>query len=1063
LHFYKISSIFTVAVFSACLDTGSNSGFFKINSMKTTTRTTCLLAFSYLIITAAQSQDPRPFNQNTSGSNHSLYSVKDDAWSFSITTGASLAVKSDESTLFRGNGMATKLSGNYYFGPVGLSLSSGIIAGDISSSSLNNFLTERKIPQDQVQITKGKPFNTYLLFGPSFRFGHRILVNADLQGGLFFNSPGAVSITQPGAARPLYRFDAGDKNLFPGFSGSISIVYPINRTTHFSINTGYLQSKSSIRLFDPQAGIDVVTQVNREVKLFTAGIGIIKSFGARHETSGGMATGKKHIGNVKYEDIKMTAREASSGMATGRIISNENNNGIVLPGDAQNGLPTGRTYRPGRPVYGNVTRQTNQSCGPVTLTTTNPDGTTEQRTFACPNDAAQYNERISMNTTVPRQTQGASFGEKVNAGLHAAGGALAQGRSLVGVISGNVGWGPGNSSGIVTNQNAVSAVGTLSGGSGGGAASASYAATGRMNNNPPGSRGLVTMIYAREAGSGMATGRREYQPVFTEGGNISCTDCGVSVKLIAHELTHVLQQSQGSVKDNPLYIGNAQQGTNPMFENKIINTINGDCDGVAGLDVCLMDINSGAAIAHTKTGRCGDFFFANVPAATYTVKVTGGFSMTKAYDVNINKDGKSDIAGEMLGGENQWTVRINSSIDNGSNQKASINTTRSNIKHVTLINSNMDADGNPESFRAIAVFGDGASGDLIVKGGNNAYSIILPANNANTRTGKQGANLVGLNLSGKNIVTAMFSDGTTRDITNDAKISPHPNVVQLSIDLADTDGDGFADAIIKTKTKSNQSNDRVAAGDTDGDGIIWSPKSNFKSLPVVMGDIDEDGETELLVGGMVPGGSVISAAMRPGTPVGGVTVKGAKNPAVSLHSAKTNEYGEFEFIDLEKGNYTISAELKYYIDDETIVSLGDDDNDGLNERKGWDGTIKGGTKNDQQAKAQNNNTVSSNRTELKSILIEADLDGDGEYEADVTDKVNDEIMLDENGQIIASQQRAGVSVSRSNIRNRTSLQNAGDGLYVSYGYAVINNKEVAVKSVLKTKHDTVKNSIGNIR
>ena len=38
--------------------------------------------------------------------------------------------------------------------------------------------------------------------------------------------------------------------------------------------------------------------------------------------------------------------------------------------------------------------------------------------------------RISMNVTVPRQTQGATFGEKVNAGLHAAGGALAQGAAL---------------------------------------------------------------------------------------------------------------------------------------------------------------------------------------------------------------------------------------------------------------------------------------------------------------------------------------------------------------------------------------------------------------------------------------------------------------------------------------------------------------------------------------------------------------------------------------------------------------------------------------------------------
>lgn len=40
--------------------------------------------------------------------------------------------------------------------------------------------------------------------------------------------------------------------------------------------------------------------------------------------------------------------------------------------------------------------------------------------------------RISTNVTVPKQTQGATFGEKVNQGLHAAGGALSQGAAVVG-------------------------------------------------------------------------------------------------------------------------------------------------------------------------------------------------------------------------------------------------------------------------------------------------------------------------------------------------------------------------------------------------------------------------------------------------------------------------------------------------------------------------------------------------------------------------------------------------------------------------------------------------------
>jgi hypothetical protein len=142
--------------------------------------------------------------------------------------------------------------------------------------------------------------------------------------------------------------------------------------------------------------------------------------------------------------------------------------------------------------------------------------------------------RISMNVTVAKQTQGATFGEKVNAGLHAAGGALAQGAALVGaalpggsIISaalsktnsedkewevknqGNgftlpenlepgeylltivVASGTGGSEilrtgirlGVLSGEQGatavVSSVSSLSGGAGGGAAAASYAATGR--------------------------------------------------------------------------------------------------------------------------------------------------------------------------------------------------------------------------------------------------------------------------------------------------------------------------------------------------------------------------------------------------------------------------------------------------------------------------------------------------------------------------------------------------------------------------------------------------------
>jgi hypothetical protein len=151
----------------------------------------------------------------------------------------------------------------------------------------------------------------------------------------------------------------------------------------------------------------------------------------------------------------------------------------------------------------------------------------------------QMPNRISMNVTVAKQTQGSSFGEKVNTGLHAAGGALAQGASLLGaalpggsiisaslskVDSEEVEWqvknqgngfslpetidpgeynltivvasGTGTKdllrtrirlgvlSGEQGNMAVVSSVSSLAGGAGGGAAAASYAATGRTVSTP---------------------------------------------------------------------------------------------------------------------------------------------------------------------------------------------------------------------------------------------------------------------------------------------------------------------------------------------------------------------------------------------------------------------------------------------------------------------------------------------------------------------------------------------------------------------------------------------------
>jgi len=124
--------------------------------------------------------------------------------------------------------------------------------------------------------------------------------------------------------------------------------------------------------------------------------------------------------------------------------------------------------------------------------------------------------RISMNVTVAKQTQGATFGEKVNQGLHAAGSALSQGSSVVGgalpggaVISAAAMQSDGMKSGANAGSGAaaVSSVGNLGGSAGGGAAAASYAATGKAAA-PPADTTAIVAPTAADADAEKAIGTR---------------------------------------------------------------------------------------------------------------------------------------------------------------------------------------------------------------------------------------------------------------------------------------------------------------------------------------------------------------------------------------------------------------------------------------------------------------------------------------------------------------------------------------------------------------------------
>lgn len=1092
--------------------------FVNLDTMKTITSIMALVAGSFLLPASIQAQDTKAFNQNSSRSNHtrglSIY--------FSPVYTSPLG-KTEDSLLFRGNGAGVKFGGDYFFNTIGLGVVSGFSSSMADDALINDFLKRSGFPPDQLIITKSAQQNMYLLFGPSVRWGKMVQLYAHAKGGLFVNNGGLVNIQQKGAVRPLYRNEASSKSIYPGFQTGIGIQYSDRSNTwSFGFGADYMNTKTQMQNYDiRRGGAAEGLKLSGTVSDLLAGISIRYTIKSPRDAASGQASGRRGI---------VSPRDVASGQATGKRT--------VAPRDIATGQATGKRREVIREEIAidesGVHRMAGTNCGPVTQRVTHPDGTTEEMTFACPDDAAAYRavldgtipNRISTNLTLPKQTQGATFGEKVNAGLQAAGGALAQGANREGIVhrdlaarnilSGRVSWVTESSTGIITNK-------TLGGG---GAAAASYAATGMVVNNPGGTQAIFSIREPgsgqasgkREKGSGMATGRRQYEPVFMGGTGTGCDGCAASARL-------------SSVKNNPLYSDQGREGQNPLYKGRMTAGPDDDCDGVAGINVMLIDPQSGAVLAKTSTEVCGNFFFANVPDGAYLVKISGEYLNRRDYELNLGS--ASDLLGALKTGPSSLQILINTENNDepAPVQKAGISTSRSNIRcrNITVIEADTDGDGEYESLRAIATYSDGTSRDIgssakrtgVSNAGGSAGLTIDERGTERHRvevlkSNKQGdpnANrLVTVSVSGtggKFRATGTFSDGSTRDITESVEVNEaHAGLRQYMFTIDDTDADGFGDAIIKTKTKSNQSNDRVAAAEEEG---IWSPRSNIKAIPVGVGDLDGDGSPDLvggnlalaaaareklkqrfengdipageqrLLGGALPGGAVVSAMMRPGNPIGGISVKGGKNPGGQTMTRQTNEDGEFEFTNLEAGQYQFTVEQRFYIEDETLVGVGagsrvQDHNSSRSNKSASGlapdpGSEGGGSKVQDHNSSRSNKsssamaggtgekltaskgdvklTASQNSQSLRTISVLADLDNDGLFETDVTTKVNDELLLDTEGGVSEPGQKAGVSTSRSNIRNRHSVQAVTQTVYTGYGTTVINGKEVPVKTVYK--------------
>ena len=157
--------------------------------------------------------------------------------------------------LFRGTGSGLRVGGDYFFGNAGIGFSTGFSSSSASDAAINNFLKNASVPPDQLQITKAKQQNMYLLLGPSLHFGNKVELYAHAKGGVFINNSGLINIQQRGAVRAAYRNESTDKNLYPGFLTGLSVQYKTKSDIwSFGIGADYMHTRSEVNNYDARRG-----------------------------------------------------------------------------------------------------------------------------------------------------------------------------------------------------------------------------------------------------------------------------------------------------------------------------------------------------------------------------------------------------------------------------------------------------------------------------------------------------------------------------------------------------------------------------------------------------------------------------------------------------------------------------------------------------------------------------------------------------------------------------------------------------------------------------------------
>jgi hypothetical protein len=248
-----------------------------------------------------------------------------------------------DSVYFLKSGFQTGLEGNYYWNNFGLAGRVGYFSNGADKQALEDFARTRKAPAERMLLNGGSQKGVYLFTGPAFQSSFsKWRVQSSIEGGLVRKPASQVSIGDSRSPDIIYYRNVFDESSSFAWAAALSVSYSLTRQVLLGVNAGYLNTRNEV------VNYDILRGQGREAKNISSQAGFLNT-GIR----------------VSYLFNKNKSREAGSGLATGRrsITDNADNTGNT-DSESSNGKGLAKSIKvPGKIEYPNMTeRNDNDTC-----------------------------------------------------------------------------------------------------------------------------------------------------------------------------------------------------------------------------------------------------------------------------------------------------------------------------------------------------------------------------------------------------------------------------------------------------------------------------------------------------------------------------------------------------------------------------------------------------------------------------------------------------------------------------------------------------------------------------